>query len=36
MITNANPPKFYDLGIDAADYQVVFFLKRKWDKPITF
>jgi dynein heavy chain len=34
-VSNTQPPKFYDEGINAQDYQVAYFMKKRWDVPVT-
>jgi len=34
-VSNTAPPKFYDAGINPQDYQVAYFLKKRWDVSIT-
>lgn len=34
-VSDDQPPKFYGQDILAQDFQVVFFIKKYWDVPIT-
>jgi dynein heavy chain len=34
-VSTTNPPLFYDQGINPNEYQVVYFMKRRWDRNIT-